>query len=161
MVLLVVLQLLFSPDHPSPPAHQQWPAESLYSRAVRKQLTVISSTLGENSTTTKGEIDDLSDKVDGILIWLCFLHQTHRPQWLDCLTVCGRLFFANLHHAQKFSLSSLITSSTNGYDGSMMNGLQSLPQWESAFGFPTGGKLGLLNAIQVNPAFMTSGSELC
>nr|AAT91253.1 hexose transporter [Paxillus involutus] len=42
----------------------------------------------------------------------------------------------------------LITSSTNGYDGSMMNGLQSLPQWESAFGYPTGGKLGLLNAIQ-------------
>lgn len=42
----------------------------------------------------------------------------------------------------------LISSSTMGYDGSMMNGLQSLPQWESAFGFPTGGKLGLLNAIQ-------------
>ena len=31
-----------------------------------------------------------------------------------------------------------------------MNGLQSLPQWEAAFGFPTGGKLGLLNAIQVS-----------
>jgi sugar porter (SP) family MFS transporter len=30
----------------------------------------------------------------------------------------------------------------------MMNGLQSLPQWESAFNNPTGGKLGLLNAIQ-------------
>lgn len=42
----------------------------------------------------------------------------------------------------------LITSSTNGYDGSMMNGLQSLPQWESAFNNPSGGKLGLLNAIQ-------------
>jgi sugar porter (SP) family MFS transporter len=42
----------------------------------------------------------------------------------------------------------LITSSTNGYDGSMMNGLQSLPQWENYFHNPTGGKLGLLNAIQ-------------
>ncbi|EGO03759.1 hypothetical protein SERLA73DRAFT_175384 [Serpula lacrymans var. lacrymans S7.3] len=42
----------------------------------------------------------------------------------------------------------LITASNNGYDGSMMNGLQSLPQWESAFGTPSGGKLGLLNAIQ-------------
>jgi len=42
----------------------------------------------------------------------------------------------------------LITSSTNGYDGSMMNGLQSIPQWESAFNYPSGGKLGLLNAIQ-------------
>ncbi|KAF7964943.1 hypothetical protein HWV62_1464 [Athelia sp. TMB] len=29
-----------------------------------------------------------------------------------------------------------------------MNGLQSLPQWQSAFNYPTGGKLGLLNAIQ-------------
>jgi len=42
----------------------------------------------------------------------------------------------------------LITSSTNGYDGSMMNGLQTLSQWESAFGNPSGGTLGLLNAIQ-------------
>ncbi|KAJ6475528.1 general substrate transporter [Mycena sanguinolenta] len=42
----------------------------------------------------------------------------------------------------------LITSSTNGYDGSMMNGLQSLTQWENYFHTPTKGKLGLLNAIQ-------------
>ncbi|CAA7260767.1 unnamed protein product [Cyclocybe aegerita] len=42
----------------------------------------------------------------------------------------------------------LITSSTNGYDGSMMNGLQSVKEWEKAFNYPTGGKLGLLNAIQ-------------
>ena len=51
-------------------------------------------------------------------------------------------------------LISLITSSTNGYDGSMMNGLQSLPQWESAFGHPQRGKLGLLNAIQVSFFFL-------
>ncbi|KAF8962002.1 hexose transporter [Flammula alnicola] len=42
----------------------------------------------------------------------------------------------------------LVTSSTNGYDGSMMNGLQSLPQWQIAFNHPTGGSLGLLGAIQ-------------
>ncbi|KAI9057962.1 hexose transporter [Trametes sanguinea] len=42
----------------------------------------------------------------------------------------------------------LITSTTNGYDGSMMNGLQSLPQWNDAFNHPGGGKLGLLSAIQ-------------
>ncbi|KAG7441097.1 hexose transporter [Guyanagaster necrorhizus] len=42
----------------------------------------------------------------------------------------------------------LITSSTNGYDGSMMNGLQSLTQWSDYFHKPRGGKLGLLNAIQ-------------
>jgi DNA-binding transcriptional regulator YiaG len=32
----------------------------------------------------------------------------------------------------------------------MMNGLQSLPQWESAFNNPSGSKLGLLNAIQAS-----------
>ncbi|KAL0959684.1 hypothetical protein HGRIS_011382 [Hohenbuehelia grisea] len=42
----------------------------------------------------------------------------------------------------------LITSSTNGYDGSMMNGLQSLPQWKDYFNSPSGSMLGLLNAIQ-------------
>ncbi|KAF8902994.1 hexose transporter [Mucidula mucida] len=42
----------------------------------------------------------------------------------------------------------LITSSTNGYDGSMMNGLQSVTQWSDYFDNPSGGKLGLLNAIQ-------------
>ncbi|KAJ7599031.1 hexose transporter [Mycena floridula] len=42
----------------------------------------------------------------------------------------------------------LITSSTNGYDGSMMNGLQSVPQWRDYFHNPQSGQLGLLNAIQ-------------
>ncbi|KAK7018321.1 MFS domain-containing protein [Favolaschia claudopus] len=42
----------------------------------------------------------------------------------------------------------LVTSTASGYDGSMMNGLQSLPQWEGYFNFPTKGKLGLLGAIQ-------------
>ncbi|KAJ6546255.1 hypothetical protein DFH09DRAFT_927382, partial [Mycena vulgaris] len=42
----------------------------------------------------------------------------------------------------------LIRSSTNGYDGSMRNGFQSLPQWEVYFGFPTEGSLGLLGSIQ-------------
>ncbi|KAK7447445.1 hypothetical protein VKT23_014154 [Stygiomarasmius scandens] len=42
----------------------------------------------------------------------------------------------------------LITSSTSGYDGSMMNGLQSLPQWKDYFHDPSDSQLGLLNAIQ-------------
>ena len=45
---------------------------------------------------------------------------------------------------------SLITSSTNGFDGSMMNGLQSLSQWKKDFDFPSDSMLGLLNAIQVD-----------
>lgn len=42
----------------------------------------------------------------------------------------------------------VITSSTNGYDSSLMNSFQSLPQWEDYFHNPQGPKLGLLSAIQ-------------
>ena len=47
--------------------------------------------------------------------------------------------------------SSLITSSTNGYDGSLMNSFESLKLWNEYFDNPHGSKLGLLNAIQVCP----------
>ncbi|KDN42656.1 hypothetical protein RSAG8_06613, partial [Rhizoctonia solani AG-8 WAC10335] len=42
----------------------------------------------------------------------------------------------------------LLTSSTNGFDGSMMNGLQAVPHWVTFFGEPKGATLGLYNAIQ-------------
>jgi hypothetical protein len=57
----------------------------------------------------------------------------------------GRLLKLNL-----VLLLLLITSSTNGYDGSMMNGLQALDTWIASFGNPQGGLLGLFNAIQVS-----------
>lgn len=41
----------------------------------------------------------------------------------------------------------ILTSATNGYDGSMMNGLQTLPYWQNYFNNPTGSELGLLNCI--------------
>ena len=62
----------------------------------------------------------------------------------DVLTLCHlRLIILNAWIALL-----LITSSTNGFDGSMMNGLQSLPQWQSSFNHPGSSMLGLLNAIQ-------------
>ncbi|KAK5116031.1 hypothetical protein LTR62_000487 [Meristemomyces frigidus] len=42
----------------------------------------------------------------------------------------------------------LLSSSVAGYDGSLMNGLQSLPQWKDYFGQPEGAILGLVNAAQ-------------
>lgn len=42
----------------------------------------------------------------------------------------------------------LITSYSNGYDGSMMNGVLTLQNFEDFFHHPQGGKLGLFNAIQ-------------
>ncbi|TFK23349.1 hexose transporter [Coprinopsis marcescibilis] len=42
----------------------------------------------------------------------------------------------------------LITSSTVGYDGSMLNGLQSIDNWHEYFNNPDDNMLGLLSAIQ-------------
>jgi len=42
----------------------------------------------------------------------------------------------------------LLANFADGYDGSMMNGLQSLTQWEDAFNHPRGSKLALLAIIQ-------------
>ncbi|GAB1525811.1 hypothetical protein RhiTH_008977 [Rhizoctonia solani] len=42
----------------------------------------------------------------------------------------------------------LATSYANGFDGSMMNGLQSVQQWKDYFGNPSAKDLGLFNAIQ-------------
>jgi MFS family permease len=53
-----------------------------------------------------------------------------------------------------FSLFCMILfSSANGYDGSMMNGLQALPQWQEFMGHPTGAWLGFVNAVQSLGAF--------
>ncbi|KAG8726105.1 hypothetical protein FRC12_023704, partial [Ceratobasidium sp. 428] len=45
-------------------------------------------------------------------------------------------------------LVPLVTSYANGFDGSMMNGLQSVQQWKDYFGHPDSKALGLFNAIQ-------------
>ncbi|TCD71904.1 hypothetical protein EIP91_000036 [Steccherinum ochraceum] len=42
----------------------------------------------------------------------------------------------------------LITSSTNGFDGSLLNSFQSLSVWNDYFATPAGGRLGVLNAMQ-------------
>ena len=61
--------------------------------------------------------------------------------------------FSNPYHFRLIILNAwisllLITGSTIGFDGTMMNGLQSIPQWQDAFNHPEGSMLGLLNAIQ-------------
>lgn len=45
-------------------------------------------------------------------------------------------------------ISAALFSSANGYDGSMMNGLQALPQWQEFMGHPTGSWLGFISAVQ-------------
>lgn len=45
-------------------------------------------------------------------------------------------------------LVPLLSSATAGYDGSLMNGLQSMQEWRDEFGSPKGAMLGLVNAAQ-------------
>jgi MFS family permease len=45
-------------------------------------------------------------------------------------------------------LVTMLFSATMGYDNSMMNGLQSLPQWQSFMEHPKGTYLGAINATQ-------------
>lgn len=42
----------------------------------------------------------------------------------------------------------LLVQATNGLDGSIMNGMQTLTYWQSYFGHPTGAQLGLFNGTQ-------------
>ncbi|KAH7134451.1 general substrate transporter [Dactylonectria macrodidyma] len=44
-------------------------------------------------------------------------------------------------------LVPLVSSASVGYDGSMMNGLQTLPQWRTFFNSPEGAILGVMNAV--------------
>ncbi|KAL3461805.1 general substrate transporter [Aspergillus heterothallicus] len=45
-------------------------------------------------------------------------------------------------------LVPLLSSAVAGYDGSLMNGLQSITEWQDYFGNPTGSVLGVVNAGQ-------------
>ena len=46
-------------------------------------------------------------------------------------------------------LCALITQIASGYDSSMLNGMQSLPQWKKDFGKPTGTRLGEIGRAHV------------
>ncbi|KAG8904531.1 hypothetical protein FRB99_001614 [Tulasnella sp. 403] len=43
---------------------------------------------------------------------------------------------------------AILTSYTNGFDGSMIGGLQLVPQWQKDFHNPTGSTLGLMTSVQ-------------
>ncbi|KAK5943513.1 hypothetical protein PMZ80_004521 [Knufia obscura] len=53
----------------------------------------------------------------------------------------------SLIHLHSLVVVLLLSSATNGFDGSMMNGLQTLSYWQDSFNHPSAAKLGLLNAI--------------
>lgn len=64
----------------------------------------------------------------------------------DVLPKLDRWWFqySHLRKLNFFLLSAILTEATTGYDGSMMNGLQSLPQWAHYFDHPSGVRLGAM-----------------
>lgn len=52
----------------------------------------------------------------------------------------------NMRMLYFYTLVLIVSNTANGYDGSMMNGLQSLTYWQAYFGKPSGSILGLFNA---------------
>ncbi len=52
--------------------------------------------------------------------------------------------YPNLLKLNMLLLTAILTQATTGYDGSMLNGMQSLPQWRSYFDYPAGARLGVL-----------------
>ncbi|KAK6823140.1 hypothetical protein RU639_006070 [Aspergillus parasiticus] len=69
---------------------------------------------------------------------LAVLPQDGRPWWKK-----PHLIKLNL-----ILLNCILFASANGYDGTMMNGLQALPLWEDFMNHPTGAWLGFINAAQ-------------
>ncbi|KAL2802466.1 major facilitator superfamily domain-containing protein [Aspergillus granulosus] len=60
--------------------------------------------------------------------------------------ICFVLRLKHLRTLNVLLLIPLLCIFAQGFDGSMMNGLQSVSHWQSYFGTPTGGTLGFFNA---------------
>lgn len=72
------------------------------------------------------------------------------PELAAALPQGDGAWFKNSHlrTLNYYIFSMIILASANGYDGSLMNGLQSLPQWQSFMNHPSGSWLGFINAAQ-------------
>lgn len=54
-------------------------------------------------------------------------------------------WYPNLRTLNLLLLCAIVTDITNGYDGSMLNGIQSVPEWQNFFDHPTGSRLGTIS----------------
>lgn len=52
------------------------------------------------------------------------------------------------------AISMTLLSAANGYDGTLMNGLMALPQWNEFMDHPSGAWLGFINAVQPLSSFL-------
>ncbi|ODV82965.1 hypothetical protein CANARDRAFT_30429, partial [[Candida] arabinofermentans NRRL YB-2248] len=68
------------------------------------------------------------------------------PAIAEVLPRDGKPWYKNRHLLQLnfLLLVPLLSAATGGYDGSLMNGLQSLDEWKVKYGYPTGTWLGFI-----------------
>ncbi|KAI9162771.1 Lactose permease [Paramyrothecium foliicola] len=80
------------------------------------------------------------------------LESAHQPQRLaDVVPVLDAPWW-KVPHLLKLNLLllvPLISSYISGFDGSMLNGMQSLPVWQEDLNYPRGAVLGLISTMQV------------
>lgn len=96
------------------------PRQSQASRLARKQ----GGEVGGADTTQPSRMTQLADKA---------------PVWYQS-AARRRLYFLLFPAA-------IMSYATSGYDGSMLNGLQTVSYWDDFFGNPRGAQLGLMGAI--------------
>lgn len=53
--------------------------------------------------------------------------------------------YSHLRRLYGWLIVVLLVQATNGLDGSIMNGMQTLPYWQRYFNYPTGNQLGIFN----------------
>lgn len=56
--------------------------------------------------------------------------------------------YKHLRHLYMWMSVVLLVQATNGLDGSIMNGMQTLTYWQKFFNYPTGAQLGIFNGTQ-------------
>ncbi|KAJ3525428.1 hypothetical protein NM208_g11643 [Fusarium decemcellulare] len=79
------------------------------------------------------------------------VENAEHPKIIDLLPDYGKSWY-RVPHLLKLNallLVPLLTSYVSGFDGSVINGFQSLPHWNKDLDYPSGSALGLISTIQV------------
>ncbi|KAF4463739.1 general substrate transporter [Fusarium albosuccineum] len=79
------------------------------------------------------------------------VENAEHPKIIDLLPDYGKSWY-RVPHLLKLNallLVPLLTSYVSGFDGSVINGFQSLPHWNEDLDYPSGSALGLISTIQV------------
>lgn len=77
-------------------------------------------------------------------------NQTHQPSHMTALAAKEPIWYKSAARRRLYALlfpAAVVSYATSGYDGSMMNGLQTVEHWDNFFGNPRGSQLGLMSAI--------------